>query len=79
MRFLRYLKTKVRSDLPGKPVLLIDGAPAHIASDSMKLCQQLFYPLQNVAHSCDFNSIVSVIIPKRKNRGGDRKKQRQLF
>ena len=58
-RFLRQLKQKVKSDVGNKPVLLYDGAPPHCTFNSHRTAEQLFFPLKNVAHSSDFNSIVS--------------------
>ena len=59
-KFLREVKGKIRADVGhAKAVMFYDGHPAHSCKASLKLCEQLFIPLQNVAHSSDLNSIVS--------------------
>ena len=57
-KFLRFVKGRVKSSSP-PCVLLYDGAPPHTTKKSVKLCESLFVPLKNIAHSSDFNSIVS--------------------
>ena len=55
--FLRKLKCEVREDITTKPVLFYDGLKSHGTATSLNLANALYTPFQNVAHSCDFNSI----------------------
>ena len=59
IKFLRLVKSKIRPDIRGKCVLLIDNAPSHTAKDAQKVQDSLFHPLRSVPHDCAFNSIVS--------------------
>ena len=62
-RFVRHMASEVRSDIAVKPVLLYDGYAPHSTDKSKAEMNRYFYPLQNVAHSSDFNSIVSTPAP----------------
>ena len=56
--FLRKCKGKIKTDIrQRKCVLLYDGAPAHTGKESTRVCEQYFWPLKNVAHSSELNSI----------------------
>ena len=63
IKFLRYCNSKIKSDVNSKDcIMLYDGAPAHVAKRATKVCDSLYSGLRNIAHSSDFNAIVSIVI-----------------
>ena len=57
-KFLLKIKEKVKADLAHtKPILYIDGAPAHSSHESMTEMSKHFTPLLAVPYSSEFNAI----------------------
>ena len=58
-KFLDKVKAQLKYHVE-KPVLIYDGASAHIASTARMKLSQHFKPLKMPPYSCDFNSIEAV-------------------
>ena len=64
--FIEHLARFIRSD-HHKPVLVYDGAPAHVSEKSLPYVRRYFRPLQQTGYSSFFNPAESVFSMMRRN------------
>lgn len=64
--FLTLVKAKTKN-VHVKPYIFFDGHAAHTSTLSRLHCEQLFRPLQNVAYTCELNSVETLFSVLKRN------------